>query len=406
MRGIYNKVFEIKWTKKELEEQFNIKIWSDKKIKEFNQILLAWYDSQAETHNFPWRLTNDPYKIWISEIMLQQTRTDTVIPYFERFIEAFPNIKHLAEAPEEFVLKLWEGLGYYSRAKNLKEAAMQIMLNHEGVFPSDTKDIVQLKGIGPYTAGAIGSMAFNLPIPAIDGNLMRVLSRLFEIDLDISVVKNRKVFETVGLFLIDQNRPGDWNQAMMDLGRTICTPKNYIPERSPVKEFNASFINDTWTKYPVKKAKSKPKPVTYISLIIQNEDGKYLLEKRPDKGLLANMWQFPLIEVEQIISDGTWKSFKPVILDALDEENYQFVKEYLKENYQLLSSIETQTNGIVEHVFSHLKWSVSIFNGKVTQNISKLPERCAWVSADEFELYTFPTVQKKIWDAFTEIKLF
>src|SRR5699024_447970 len=154
-----------------------------------------------------------------------------------------------------------------------------------------------------YTAGAISSMAFGLPTPAIDGNLMRVLSRLFEIDLDITKAKNRKVFETVALYLIDEERPGDFNQALMDLGRTICTPKNYFPERSPVKEFNASYLNDTWHKYPVKKAKNKPKPATYLSLVIQNEMGEYLLEKRPDTGLLANTWQFPMIQVEEIVTD-------------------------------------------------------------------------------------------------------
>ena len=227
-------MFEKKYTKEELKEKFNIEMWSEDKIKAFQEILFDWYDQQEAEHDFPWRETKDPYAIWISEIMLQQTRTDTVIPYFERFLEAFPTIEDLAETPEDKVLKMWEGLGYYSRARNLKEAAMQIMLHYDGVFPDTPKEMLKLKGIGPYTAGAISSMAFGLPTPAIDGNLMRVLSRLFEIDLDITKAKNRKVFETVALYLIDEERPGDFNQALMDLGRTVCTPKNYFPDRKSV----------------------------------------------------------------------------------------------------------------------------------------------------------------------------
>lgn len=401
-------MFKIAFTKQELKDQFNIEMWNEDKITSFRKILLDWYDKQEADHNFPWRETGDPYHIWISEIMLQQTRTDTVIPYYERFIEAFPTIKDLAQAPEEKVLKMWEGLGYYSRARNLREAARQIVLHHQGVFPRAPEDIIKLKGIGPYTTGAISSIAFNLPIPAIDGNLMRVFSRLFEIDLDITKAKNKKVFETVGLYLIDPERPGDFNQALMDLGRTVCTPKNYFPETSPVKEFNASYINETWQKYPVKKAKPKPKPVTYISLILQNEKGEFLLEQRPSKGLLASLWQFPLIEVEAIISDGTWKSFNPVVLDQLDKEQSTFIEQYMEENYHLETTINPQSNGIIDHVFSHLKWQVTIFKGTTEdfEGFISLPENCHWVKEEDFVDYTFPTVQKKIWESFTELTLF
>ena len=406
MRGKSNKLFKIAYTKEELKEEFNIEMWSEEKIKSFQKILLDWYDSQEADHEFPWRESGEPYHIWISEIMLQQTRTDTVIPYYAKFIEAFPTIKNLAEASEDQVLKMWEGLGYYSRARNLKEAATQIMIRHDGVFPNQPEEIIKLKGIGPYTAGAISSMAFNLPIPAIDGNLMRVFSRLFEIDLDITKAKNKKVFETVGLYLIDEDRPGDFNQALMDLGRTVCTPKNYFPERSPVKDFNASYINESWHKYPVKKPKNKPKDVTYVSLMIQNDEGQYLLERRPDKGLLANLWQFPLINVENIITDGTWKSFIPIILDELNEENEKFTKDYVKKNYFVDTSISNQTSGVVEHIFSHLKWKISVFDAKVLEELNELPEGCVWASPKEFEEYAFPTVQKKIWDTYTKITLF
>src|SRR5699024_6949853 len=157
-------------------KKYNNEMWSDKKIETFKEILMDWYDQQEADHNFPWRESGEPYHIWVSEIMLQQTRTDTVIPYYDRFIEAFPTIKDLAEASEDQVLKMWEGLGYYSRARNLKEAAQQIMIHHDGIFPNNPKEIIQLKGIGPYTDGAISSMDFGLPTTTNDGNLMRVLS--------------------------------------------------------------------------------------------------------------------------------------------------------------------------------------------------------------------------------------
>lgn len=401
-------MFEIEWTREELKENYHIEMWPEAKIKDFRKVLLTWYDSQEADHNFPWRVTNDPYKIWISEIMLQQTRADTVIPYFERFMEAFPDVHTLADAPEDKVLKLWEGLGYYSRARNIKEAAMQIVLQHDGVFPNEPIEIEKLKGIGPYTTGAISSMAFSLPTPAIDGNLMRVLSRLFEIDLDIGVAKNRKVFQTVARYLIDPDRPGDWNQAMMDLGRTICTPKNYFPEQSPVKEFNASYINETWQEYPVKKPKSKPKPVTYIALILKNVKGEYYMEQRPETGLLANMWTFPLIQVEDIITDGTWKPFKPVILEAIDDDEKSFIVDYVKEQYGLEIQLNDQTSGVVDHVFSHLKWSISIFEGIVTQKVEErlLDTNHVWMSEDNFEEYVFPTVQKKLWESYNKLTLF
>ncbi len=401
-------MFTIEYTKEELKELFNIDMWSDSKIKKFQHVLFEWYDSQEADHNFPWRVTKSPYAIWISEIMLQQTRTDTVIPYFNRFMETFPTIEALANASEDDALKMWEGLGYYSRARNLKEAAMQIMLHHDGEFPDDPAEMIKLKGIGPYTVGAIGSMAFDLPMPAIDGNLMRVFSRLFEIDLDITKAKNRKVFETIGLYLIDHERPGDFNQALMDLGRTICTPKNYFPEISPIKEFNASYLNETWQMYPVKKAKAKPKPVTYITLMIQNEAGEYLIEKRPENGLLANMWQFPMIEAEEILSDGTWKSFTPIIIETLNNEQKQFVKDYLAEQYQINVRLSEQTSGVVEHIFSHLKWSLSLFSGERInkESIITLEKGRKWLAPENFDEVTFPTVTKKVWEMYNAITLF
>lgn len=221
-------------------EQYGIKMWSEEKIASFQEKLLAWYDK--EKRDLPWRHSNNPYHIWVSEIMLQQTRVDTVIPYYYRFLETFPTIESLANAQEEELLKVWEGLGYYSRVRNMQKAAQQIMGEYNGKFPDTMEEIQTLKGIGPYTAGAIASIAFNLPEPAVDGNLMRVISRLFEIGLDIGNPSNRKVFQVVAEKIISKERPGDFNQALMDLGSDIESPVTPHPEDSPVKEFSAAYL--------------------------------------------------------------------------------------------------------------------------------------------------------------------
>lgn len=398
-------MFEIKYSREELKAEYNIEIWDEEKIEEFQKVILEWYDEQKI--DLPWRRNKNPYYIWISEVMLQQTRVDTVIPYFEEFIKKFPEIKDLAKSPESEVLKMWEGLGYYSRARNLKTAAEQIMIRHQGVFPDEPEDIIALKGIGPYTAGAISSMAFNLATPAIDGNLMRVLSRLFEIDLDISKAKNRKVFETVALYLIDEKRPGDFNQALMDLGRTICTPKNYFPEQSPVKDFNASYLNDSWQFYPVKKKKKKAKKIAYLALAIQNDKGEYLLEKRDENALLANMWMFPLVDVEKMLTKGEWKLFKTEMVESLEDNNEEFIKKHFKKYYHLSINLKKQTSGVVKHIFSHRIWYLSIFEGtQIKAKKEMLPKNCAWVSIDNSEEFAFPTVQKKLWEKMQEITLF
>ena len=217
---------------KKIFKAAGIEMWSAEKIQAFRKALLDWYDK--EKRDLPWRRTSDPYSIWVSEIMLQQTRVDTVIPYYHNFLDKFPDIAALAAAPEDAILKAWEGLGYYSRVKNMQKAAQQIVAEYGGVFPEDPQEIAKLKGIGPYTAGAVSSIAFQIPEPAVDGNVMRVMSRLFEIDADIAKPASRKIFEAIVRELIDPERPGDFNQALMDLGSSICSPLYPEPEISPI----------------------------------------------------------------------------------------------------------------------------------------------------------------------------
>ncbi|MFL2100860.1 A/G-specific adenine glycosylase [Desemzia sp. FAM 23991] len=377
-----------------------IKMWSEERIERFRATLLSWYD--IEKRDLPWRKNNDPYRIWVSEIMLQQTRVDTVIPYYLNFMRTFPSIEALANAEEDTLLKAWEGLGYYSRVRNMQKAAIQIMEDYDGKMPNDPKEIIKLKGIGPYTTGAISSMAFGLPEPAVDGNIMRILSRLFEIDADIAVPANRKIFEDILREIIDPYKPGDFNQALMDLGATICTPKNYHPENSPVKEFNQSYINRTWEKYPVKSKKKKAKPLYYAGMIIQNAKGEFLLEKRPANGLLANMWTFPLIE-EKSLSDFFVRGKLVKLEDAEKVKQHTLdVTQELAEKYRLEPVLIKEPFAGEVHIFSHLKWHMALYYGQQINTIpdNSLPENCSWVNPEDFDQYTFPGPQMKMWAAY------
>lgn len=388
----------------ELKDKYDIEMWNDEKIMSFQKTLLEWYDK--EKRDLPWRRTTDPYKIWVSEIMLQQTRVDTVIPYYEHFLEELPTIKDLAEASEDKILKLWEGLGYYSRVKNMQTAAQQIMLHYNGKFPNQYENILKLKGIGPYTAGAISSIAFSHPEPAVDGNLMRVFARLFEIDLDVKKQSNRKVFEAVGRHIIDHDRPGDFNQALMDLGATISTPKNYDPSISPVRNFNQSYINDTWKEYPVASKKKKAKPVTYLAVLIQDNAGNFLLEKRPKDGLLANMWTFPLIEEKEMENELEWKSIQQKTFENLSNDEATQLDTIIEEKYKLSTDMNPQTTGVVTHAFSHLKWTIYMYEAEVNDETGNIPDQCEWVSPSNFDKYVFPKPQQKMWEEFQTQTLF
>ena len=377
-------------------KDYGIIMWEEEKIASFREKLLAWYD--ANKRDLPWRRTQDPYKIWISEIMLQQTRVDTVIPYYERFLDWFPTVADLAQAPEERLLKAWEGLGYYSRVRNMQKAAQQIMENHGGVFPSSYEEISKLKGIGPYTAGAIASIAFGLPEPAVDGNVMRVLARLFEVDSDIGVPTNRKIFQAMMVILIDPDRPGDFNQALMDLGSDIESPVNPRPEESPVKEFSVAYQHGTMDRYPIKAPKKKPVPVYLTAFIIKDSQGRYLLEKNEQEGLLSGFWHFPLIEVDSL-SENQGQ------LSLLDGQGHTVdTPEILsfEQDYDLAIDWQDRSYPIVQHVFSHRKWQVQLRYGLVKEGEQESSESTVWLRPEEFSDYPFAKPQQKIWEAFNK----
>ena len=378
-------------------EKYGVTMWEEDKILSFRQILLAWYDENKR--NLPWRRSKNPYHIWVSEIMLQQTRVDTVIPYYERFLDWFPTVESLANAPEERLLKAWEGLGYYSRVRNMQTAAQQIMEDFDGEFPSTYEGISSLKGIGPYTAGAISSIAFNLPQPAVDGNVMRVLARLFEVNHDIGNPSNRKIFQAMMEVLIDPDRPGDFNQALMDLGSDIEAPVNPRPQESPVKDFSAAYQHGTMDRYPIKAPKKKPIPIYLKALVVQNSQGQFLLEKNESEKLLAGFWHFPLIEVDEF-SDQTqdldlFSQVAEPILELGPSPQESFEQDYdLEVDWQDLRFEE------VKHIFSHRKWHIQIIAGRVAESQEYADREVLWLSPEEFSDYPLAKPQQKIWQAY------
>ena len=378
-------------------EKYGVTMWEEDKILSFRQKLLTWYD--ANKRDLPWRRSKNPYHIWVSEIMLQQTRVDTVIPYYERFLDWFPTVESLANAPEERLLKAWEGLGYYSRVRNMQTAAQQIMSEFEGKFPSTYEGISSLKGIGPYTAGAISSIAFNLPQPAVDGNVMRVLARLFEVNHDIGNPSNRKIFQAMMEVLIDPDRPGDFNQALMDLGSDIEAPVNPRPEESPVKEFSAAYQHGTMDRYPIKAPKKKPIPIYLKALVVQNSQGQFLLEKNESEKLLAGFWHFPLIEVDDFSDQNQdldlFSQVAEPILQLGPSPQESFEQDYdLEVDWQDLRFEE------VKHIFSHRKWHIQIIAGRVTETQEYADREVLWLSPEEFSNYPLAKPQQKIWQAY------
>lgn len=378
--------------------------WDESTVILFRESLLRWYDETKRL--LPWRENTEPYRVWVSEIMLQQTQVVTVIPYYYRFMEMFPTIEDLANAHEDDLLKAWEGLGYYSRVRNMQHAAKDVMERFEGKMPETLEEVMSLKGIGPYTGGAITSIAFNLPEPAVDGNVMRVYSRLFGVTDDIGQVKTRKLFEAQVRETIDPQRPGDFNQALMDLGATVCTPTSPTCETCPLASFCLAKQTDQVALFPVKAKKVKTVPLYYIGLAIQNDKGEYLLEKRPAEGLLANMWTFPMSELPKKEYDQMsleWQTYKAEQLSAQTSlrvaETLDVKSAFVSHLSQMNGDIvwQKQPLGNISHVFSHRKWFVLLAFGLVKQSaVFSIDENQEWVKLDDFATFAFPKPQQKM----------
>jgi len=322
----------------------------------FSNGLLLWYRRQKR--DLPWRINRDPYRIWVSEIMLQQTRVDTVIPYYENFMNRFPNVKALAQAPEIEVLKSWEGLGYYSRARNLQAGAKEVVERYDGIIPNDKAAVAALKGIGPYTSGAIMSIAFNKPEPAVDGNVMRVLSRYFCLEDDIAKPATRVKIEKLAASLIPEGAAGDFNQALMELGALVCTPKSPSCLPCPVMEHCAARLAGRELELPVKTKAKPPRPELRVAAIVEGggeRAGKLLVRRRPDTGLLAGMWELPHVLIG--------KEHAPLFKDETSKEQGALVR-------QVGEQVESETGLLVrprrwfmdaEHVFSHIHWHMRVY---------------------------------------------
>ncbi len=294
----------------------------------FRKKLLGWHRS-VNTRQMPWKGEKNPYRIWLSEIILQQTRVEQGWEYYLRYIKKYPTVRALAEADEKEVFKLWEGLGYYSRCRNLLKAAKDIHLNQGSEFPDNYKAISALKGVGPYTAAAIASFAFNLPHAVVDGNVARVISRYFGINEEIDSTRGKKIINELADLLLDKKNPGEYNQAIMDHGATICKPRNPECSICPVSKNCFAFNEKRIEDYPRKKARP-PKRNRYFHFLVLLNKGKVLVRERTEKDIWQNLHEFILFESEKILPARNFLTQKQV-------------KEKLPVDLQLLSSSEVFT---------------------------------------------------------------
>lgn len=265
----------------------------------FPQKILRWY--YHHKRELPWRATKDPYKIWLSEVILQQTRVTQGMPYYHRFLEAFPTIADLAQATEEKVLKLWQGLGYYSRARNLHSTAKMVVDEYNGKFPDTFEELKRLKGVGDYTASAIASICFNVPEPVVDGNVYRVLARYFGVALPINSTKGVKYFRQLAREVMDTQNAGDYNQGIMEFGAIQCAPKKPYCLLCPLNESCVALQQNKIAQLPVKENRTKVRDRYFNYLVFLDEEKNTLLEQRQQKGIWQNLYQFPLLEAEKTL---------------------------------------------------------------------------------------------------------
>ena len=338
-------------------------------LSQLSDALLPWF--YKNSRDLPWRKDKEPYHIWLSEIMLQQTRVEAVKGYYDRFLAALPDIESLSCADDELLHKLWEGLGYYSRVRNLKKAAITIMEEHNGTFPQNYEAVRKLPGIGDYTAGAVCSIAFDQKTPAVDGNVLRVFSRLTNDSTPIDVPAMKKK-TAEALQKVYPDRAGDFTQALMELGATVCGPNRKPDCKScPCQDFCLGFYNNTAQDLPVKSAKKDRKQLD-MTVLVLSCDGQYALEKRENKGLLAGLWQFPntegFLDVAQVIA-------------------------FLKEKGICVKDVLRQTER--KHIFTHIQWNMRCFYMEVSNRC----EIYEWLPSQKIETEAaLPTAFRMFWE--------
>jgi len=320
----------------------------------FSSKIIKWYSQHKR--ELPWRNTKDPYKIWLSEIILQQTQVKQGLPYYQKFIKTFPSVSELANANEEEVLKLWQGLGYYSRARNLHFAAKQI--HQAGFFPKEYKDIITLKGVGEYTAAAIASFAFKLPYAVVDGNVFRLLSRFYGIDTPIDTSKGKREFSEIAQTLLVKKEPDTHNQAIMEFGSQMCKPKQPNCNSCPLRDECIAFANNTIHLLPVKKGKVKVKTV-FFEYFFFKMNGYTLVNKRANDGIWQNMYEFPLITTNDL------KNTEEIL-------NHNQFESWVKGIDFIIESISE-----FKHILSHRKinarfWEINCQNTLPASNFQKI----------------------------------
>jgi A/G-specific adenine glycosylase len=348
----------------------------------FSEKLIHWYQTQHRP--LPWRETQDPYRIWLSEVMLQQTQVITVIPYYERFLQRYPSVQALANAPLDDVLKQWEGLGYYSRCRNLHKAAQQIVSEHQGIFPDTFEAVRGLPGIGDYTAGAICTFAFRQPTPILDGNIKRVYARLTNEAGSITETSVLKRFWGYSKQLVAV-APDAYalNQGLMELGATVCTPQSPLCLLCPVQAFCQGRLAGRAESLPYKPKKA-PVPHKAIGVaVLWNEQGQLFIQKRPEEGLLAGLWEFP--------------GGKQEADETLDACVHREIQEELGVSIVLGQALKPVT-----HAYSHFKVTLYAYHAKLSaeSDASEIRLKAAqdhrWVDLNELEQFAFPTANKKL----------
>ncbi len=349
----------------------------------FQKALIRWFLKNARP--LPWRKQYLPYEVWVSEIMLQQTQVDTALPYFKRWMKAFPTIGTLAKSEEKKVLKLWQGLGYYSRARNIHESAKVIMEKHRGVFPENYEAILSLKGIGRYSAGAIASIAFNQEKPIVDGNVLRVLSRVYLIDKPIDVEKNKAVFWELQEKLIPKGGARYFNQALMELGALVCSSRNPSCAICPVRNFCLAYKKDTAENYPVRQKKKKIIKVSASALVLK-KDKRFLIRRRPVGQIMGGLWEFPEWKLTQNKTMTPEESLKRTV--ALVQKEFSIKPKGMK----YLGSIKRN------YTYFNEKLAVFLLDiqGPFKNWESKNNWPAVWVTKKEFKKYPFSSAHSKI----------
>lgn len=344
-------------------------------MNDFHKNLLSWYEKNLRT--LPWRTTSDPYAIWVSEVMLQQTQVKTVIPYYERFLAALPDPESLARAPLRQVLKLWEGLGYYARARNLHRAAQEILARYGGVLPRNYDKLKTLPGIGDYIAAAVSSIAFGKPYAAVDGNVKRILARFQMMDMPTNTPNSEKPFHAAAAALLDRSDPGTFNQAMMELGALVCTPARPDCPKCPLAQLCRAYQEKAVKEYP-KRIKKTRVPEHHIAVGIIWKNAKVLITQRKPEGLLGGLWEFPGGKVKdgETASEGCIREIKEEV-NLMVEPRERIAR--------------------VRHAYTHFKIVMDVFRCRLMKGRVKLrgPADFRWIRLQDIEKYPFPGANRK-----------